>query len=240
MKSLYKILFFTLCLAFSMNGFSQKKKDYPFWKNVKRSTIKAPWIVGLGWNVIDDDGRAFKKWFDANKAWNVVPFPSKLSCEKALIQGWSVELAVNYNQLKNGKLINGDIIKTNKTFISADINGKFSFSDFMKKKTFFDPYLLHGYGYTWRDGSTHSSVATANIGLGFNCWVYNDMIGINVQSQAKFALVSPFIKTSSNYLQHSLGIVYKFQTGYSRYGQKPGRNGSKYKFFRNRSKTGVI
>lgn len=238
MKLIYTILFSSILLLCSLRGNAQDKKPSKsqFWKNVERSTIRSPWIFGLGWNVIDDDGKAFKKLFDASKSWNILPYPSKLSAEKVFIQGWSVEAAVNYNQLKSGKSINNDIIKSNKTFVSFDINGKFSFSEFMKNKIFIDPYVLHGYGYTFRDVSKNSSVATGNIGLGFNCWVYNDIIGINLQSQAKFALTSPFIKTSGNYLQHSLGIVYKFESISSRYGQKPGRSGSKYKFFKTRTK----
>lgn len=230
--SSFAITVFFLGLGLQASAQAKKFKGQ-FWDNVYRSTIRSPWTVGLGWNVIDDDGKPFNKLFDANGSWNVVPYPSKLSCEKALIQGWSVEFAANYNQMKSGKLINNDIAKSTQTFLSADINGKFSFAEFANLG-FFDPYVLHGFGYTHRGAGKSPNVATANIGLGFNCWVYDDMIGINVQSQAKFALKSPFIKTSGNYLQHSLGIVYKFETSQSRYGQKPGRAGNKYKFFKTR------
>jgi len=235
MKPVYSFLFIVSFLAMGFEGLAQDKKSKSqFWENVRRSTIRAPWIVGLGWNVIDDDGEPFNKLFDAGKSWNVVPYPSKLSCEKIFLQGWSVEAAANYNQLKSGKIINNDLAKTTQTFISFDINGKFNLMEFAKKKIFFDPYVMNGFGYTYRGSSKHSSVPTANIGLGFNCWIYNNIIGINVQSQAKFALISPIIKTPANYLQHSLGIVYKFETSSSRYGQKPGRMGNKYKFFKNR------
>lgn len=236
MKSLFTCSLLTLfiCTGFLASAQSGKSKGQ-LWENVRRSTIRAPWIAGLGWNVIDDDGKPFNHLFDANGSWNVVPYPSKLSCEKILIQGWSVEFAANYNQLKSGKRLNNDILKSTQTFISADINGKFSFAEFAPKLGFFDPYVLHGFGYTYRGAGANPNVATANVGLGFNCWVYDNMIGINVQSQAKFAIKSPLIKTSGNYLQHSLGIVYKFETGQSRYGQKPGRMGSKYKFFKTRA-----
>ncbi len=238
MKHLSISFFILFSLAFSLVGMAQGKKSKgQFWENVQRSTMRSPWIVGLGWNVVDDDGKPFNKLFDANKSWNVVPFPSKVSCEKVLIQGWSVEFAACYNQLKNGKTLNNDVLKSTQSFFSADINGKFSFAEFAKNLAFFDPYVLHGYGYTYRGAGKTTSAATANIGLGFNCWVYDDMIGINVQSQAKFALKSPFIKTSGNYLQHSLGVVYKFQVSESRYGQRPGRAGNKYKFFKTRSRT---
>lgn len=235
MKPIYTLLFTVFFLAYSFQGMSQDKKSKSqFWSGVKRSTLKSPWIFGLGWNVIDDDGEPFNKLVDAGKSWNVVPYPSKLSAEKIILQGWSAEAAINYNQLKSGKIINNDVIKTTQTFISFDINGKFNLMEFAKTKIFFDPYVMNGFGYTYRSSSKHSSVPTANIGLGFNCWVYNNMIGINVQSQAKFALISPIIKTPANYLQHSLGIVYKFQSTASRYGQKPGRVGNKYKFFKTR------
>lgn len=235
MKPLFIFLLSFLVFASHFNGIAQSKKpESLFMKNLKRSVKKSPWIFGLGWNVIDDDGRPFNKLFEAHTGWNVLPYPSKISAEKGLIQGWSLEAAINYNQLKDGKLVNGDIVSNNRSFLSVDINAKFNFAEFMKKKTFFDPYLLHGYGFTWRDVTKHSSVATFNIGLGFNCWFYNDKVGINVQSQAKFALTTPIIKTGANYLQHSLGIVYKFQL--NERGRKPGRSGSKYKFFKSRKK----
>jgi len=236
MKPLFTILLSFLFFASHFDGMAQSKKpESLFMKNLKRSVKKSPWVFGLGWTVIDDDGRPFNQLFEAEKAWNVVPYPSKVSVEKGLIQGWSVEAAINYNQLKDGKLVNGDIVSSSRSFLSVDINGKFSFAEFMKKRSFFDPYLLHGYGFTWRDVTTHHTVATFNIGLGFNCWFYNDKVGINVQSQAKFALTSPIIKTGANYLQHSLGIVYKLQL--NERGRKPGRSGSKYKFFKSRKTT---
>jgi OOP family OmpA-OmpF porin len=238
MKPISTLLFTVFFLAFGFQSMAQgKKSKSQFWENVARSTARSPWIVGLGWNVIDDDGKPFKKLVDVSNSWNIVPYPSKLSCEKALIQGWSVEATGSYNQLKSGKIVNNDLIKTTQTLISFDINGKFNLMEFAKKKTvFFDPYALGGFGYTYRSSKKNSSAPTANIGLGFNCWLYNDMIGINVQSQAKFALISPIIKTSANYLQHSLGIVYKFDSITSRYGRKPGRSGTKYKFLKTRKK----
>lgn len=235
MKPIYTLFITASLLALGFQGQAQSgKSKSQFWENVKRSTTRSPWIIGLGWNVIDDDGKPFDKLFDANNSWHVVPYPSKLSCEKVFIQGWSIEAAANYNQMKSGKTVNNDVVKSTQTFISFDINGKFSFSEFMKNKIFFDPYLLHGFGYTYRGVGKLSHAPTANIGLGFNCWVYDDMIGIRVQSQAKFAIASPFITSSGNYLQHSLGIVYKFSTVESRYGQTPGRTGNKYKFFKTR------
>lgn len=236
MKTLYTILLSIFFFAYGYEAVAQSRRpESQFMKNLKHSINKSPWIAGIGWNVIDDDGKPFNKLFSAKNSWNVLPYPSKISCEKGLIQGWSVEAAANYNQFKDGKIVNNDLVTTTKSFISVDINAKFSFSEFMKKKSFFDPYLLHGYGFTWRDMSKHTSVATLNIGLGFNCWLYNDIIGINVQSQAKFALTTPFIKTSANYLQHSLGIVYKIQA--EGRGKKPGRTGTRYKFFKTRTKT---
>jgi hypothetical protein len=71
------------------------------------------------------------------------------------------------------------------------------------------------------------SAVTANIGLGFNVWVYKGW-GLNVQSMAKFAINKA---TGRNYLQHSVGVVYRFNllTGY----RTPNRLGHRYNLFRN-------
>jgi hypothetical protein len=43
------------------------------------------------------------------------------------------------------------------------------------------------------------------VGAGLNIWIFHGM-GFNIQSMAKFGMIGP---SSSNYLLHSVGLMYK-------------------------------
>ena len=46
--------------------------------------------------------------------------------------------------------------------------------------------------------------------LGCNFW-FSKVIGLQLQSGGKFGLTSPFMG-KSNYMQHSVGLVFRFET----------------------------
>lgn len=211
-------LFFFLCLF--KYSFPQEKNKLGYYLS------NSEWTVQLGGNVVDDDGKPFKDLFNAPKSWNLPPYPTKIAVDKSLKHGWSTELAIVYNNYKNGKTINGETNKASHLFMSADLQGRYHLNDAFYLKEWFDPYLTHGFGYTFRSIAPYHHVATTNIGFGFNIDIY-ESFGLNIQTLAKFAIKSPFIKTGANYLQHSLGIIYKidligtkkpFKFGKRRYG----------------------
>lgn len=204
-------------------------------RRAKLELASTPWVIGLGGNVIDDDGKPFENFFDVKNGWNVAPFPTKVSCEKLMLHGWSSEFAFTYNYIKNGKIINGDVRTYTGNYMAFDLSAKYNFNEFFKTKSWLDLYMMHGFGFTHRDAVKYQNVATSNLAFGASAWIYEDMLGINVQTMAKFGLSAPLFKTGSNYLQHSLSIVYKFSS-------VAGSNGTraKYKFFKNRKPLGKI
>lgn len=207
-------LFFLMACVCSINSFSfAQKKIHPYLASAyapnqgfKHFMSKTPWIIQLGGNVVDDDGQPFNKAFDVNNSWNVLPFPTKLAIEKECKYNWNIELAFTYNTLKAGKTINNTIYTSEGSFFSADINGK----KILTKQFRIEPYLFSGFGYTMRSVSKYKDIVTLNAGVGFNIWAIDNVLGLNIQSTGKFGLTSPLLKTGSNYLQHSLGIIYKF------------------------------
>ena len=184
------------------------------------------WTAGISGVVIDDDGEPFKDLFNAKQSWNLLPFPTKASLEGFVDKGWSVEGAFTYSKYKAGKTINSDIIKTGGSFIAFDVNAKYDLNEVIGDTKAFSPYGIAGVGYTYRAVMDKKHCPTLNIGVGFNVWFYRGF-GINVQSMAKFK----FIPGTSNYLMHSVGLVYRFNllTGY----KTPGRLGHRYNLFRN-------
>ncbi len=187
------------------------------WERFIMPFRKSPWIVGPGWNIVDDNGNAWRKIFAAKSSWHLPPFPSSIYLEKMYTKGWSFVFAFNANRYKAGKLVNSDIPSTaNYMLLAFDLNAKFDFNelyDFNKlidpNIKYFDYYGTFGFGYTNRSAPRVHSAVTLNLGFGANVWIYEGW-GINLQSMSKFGLASPFFRTPKNYLQYSFGVVYKW------------------------------
>lgn len=167
------------------------------------------WAFGIGWNFVEDDGRGFCQPFDVNQSWNGLPYPTRLTVDKYLKHGLSVEFAGAYNNYKLGKLIN-DSINRSGMFLSFDINCKYSFYN-MIDIPWLDPYASLGLGLTQRNALDQRYTFTGNVAFGVNFWLYKGF-GINLQTSGKIGLTGDFMGPS-NYFQHSIGLVYKLQPG---------------------------
>jgi hypothetical protein len=172
-----------------------------------RSKEKRSWIFGLGWNVVDDNGSPFKKLFDIPNAWSMPWHPSQLSAELIGKNGFTYGAAFSYNKYKSGKTINSKVISGSFLFFNLDLFAKYHLKEHVKLPPRIDPYASAGAGYTLRFVGPYNNTATLNFGFGMNVWL-NQYIGLNLQSLAKFGLRSPFYKNGSNYLQHSIGVVF--------------------------------
>jgi hypothetical protein len=173
----------------------------------KKSPEERPyWLIGVGWNVVDDNSSAFSKIFDFVHSWNIRPYPTQLWVDRTKGGPLSFGAVFNYNQYRSGKIINGKEISGNYMFFSLDANMKYHFGQHLRIPEKYDVYLPVGAGYTLRFYPPNISTVTFNLGGGMNFWL-NDWLGLNIQSVAKFGLKSPIFKTSSNYLQHSAGFI---------------------------------
>lgn len=212
---LNKIIFFLFVIFASICADAQvknrnvgkKKKSIVYNKNKKAE--KPNWVFGIGWNVVDDNSYPFKKLFDIRKSWLIRPYPTQLIADRSYKNGFSLGGVFNFNMYKPSKLINGTIGGGSGLFFSLDFLAKYHLKEIINLPKWADPYLPFGTGYTLRFSPPHRNTFMLNMGVGANFWVYQEWIGINVQSLAKFGLKSPFLKTGSNYLQHSIGIVIK-------------------------------
>lgn len=197
---------------------------------------QTPWVVGGGWNVVDDDGRPFKKVFDVNKGWNIPAYPSRLFAQKVLDKekGWGVELGLTYNRHASGNYINSTFenVSGNKMLIAVDVAAIYDFNKLYDlnalmfgEQEIFQPYAHMGFAYTYRSigkafAPPHAGLIA--LGLGFNVWVYQGW-GIHVESVSKISMASKFPFNYGNYMQHSIGVSYKWQPA-------PMSLGKRYKF----------
>lgn len=178
----------------------------------------SPWVVGAGWNIVDDNGQKTKNIFDFKNSFNIPAYPSSIRVEKIYKDGISFVFNGSYNRYQSKKVINGDLNQTT-TFLAFDLGAKYNFSAlyninqewFNFDTDVFDYYATMGFGATFRNTDQVGNSGTVNIGFGLNSFVYNNW-GINLEAVGKFGLSGKFIQTAANYTQYSFGIIYKIES----------------------------
>ena len=89
-----------MALIFSALTFAQ---DLELTK--KDSIVQNYWLVTVGVNAVDDSGDEFGKLLDIDRAWNMLPYPSRVSIGRYFRNGIGLEAIGSYNQYKEGKII---------------------------------------------------------------------------------------------------------------------------------------
>lgn len=195
-------------LLLSLKSFAQPHK-----------TIKpfAPykWMVGVHWTVIEDDGNQLGDLFSVGKSWNYLYYPSKITVDRYLRYGWSLEASAAYMKYLPGKTVN-DTIGLGSTFFCGDINAKYSlYNQYAPNARWIEPYFTLGLGYTLRtNANVAPSIPTLNLGLGCNFWVHRSF-GVQIHTNGKLGLWPGFWDSGlhTNYFQHSAGFVFRWGDG---------------------------
>lgn len=174
------------------------------------TTKKNPykWMFGLSWSAIDDNGEAFTKLFDISGSFNFEYFPTRLMVDRYFKKGWSLEGLLTYNRLYSTKQIN-DTTGVSGMLVSGDLHLKYSFNRYFRRAKWFDPYLSMGLGVTYRDLRDQPVTPTFNTTFGANFW-FSRKWGAQLQTTGKLALSADIYTGNGDYLQHSLGVVYRF------------------------------
>ena len=170
-----------------------------------------PWVVGFGVNAVDMRGsRAFDMLVKDGLGtgdWNILPSISRISGEKYLNDGFTLQLAGSLNKIETGGdnwLASEDV---DQLYYAIDANVKYDLDPlvnmiFKGTTQYFDPYVYLGGGYTSIDSK---GAGMLNAGAGFNLWV-NENLGFNFQTGAKH----DFTDNVRGHYQHSIGLVFKF------------------------------
>lgn len=168
----------------------------------KDSIVTSSWMVGLGYNFVDDSGNQFEKLLDFENEWNAVAFPSRLSIGRYFKSGLGIEAVGSYNKYKVGKLIDGSINSVETDYFGIDARLSYDLNKIIGETGFFDPYIGVGLGYTDANGQGRG---TYNGVIGFRTW-FSDHWGLDFSSSGKWAMDND----ASNHLQHAVGAVYRF------------------------------
>ena len=170
--------------------------------NVSAQDSNNPWVISFGINTIDvrgssDFGDVVKDYLGSGD-WSTLPSISRISAEKYIKNGFSVQLVGSMNELDKA----GDEL-----YFAFDANVKYDINKlvdytFGSTSKLFDPYVYLGLGHTSIDKVGEMML---NVGFGFNTWL-NDSLGFNFQSGAK----RNFSGDVSDHFQHSLSLVFRF------------------------------
>ena len=203
----FAFLLFTLAICGCMapaNAQSQylRRKNDPY-----------RWMIGLGWNVVDDDGLAFSKLLDYKNSWNYLYYPTTLSMDKYLKKGWSFDGALSCNRYSKSKLIN-DSTGVKGIFAAADASFKYSFLPRMAHYAqWLDLYFAFGAGITYRQTMSAPLTPMVSLSLGANLW-FSKSFGLRLQTAGKLGLVSDIWTSKTDYVQHTIGLVYRIKPVY--------------------------
>ena len=197
------VILFTL--VFSVCGRAQS--DYLKFRTFQPYT----WMVGAGWNFVDNDGRSHSHILDIKTSWIANYYPSYISVDRYLKKGFSVELSGGFNQFTERKMVNEAYHAGH--IYSADLHAKFSFYKFLQPMKWLDPYVGLGIGLTQVATVNTEMYPTANGIVGVNFWIKN--FGIRSQGAAKFGLTSDIYNNDKNYIQYSAALLYRFPKRYA-------------------------
>jgi OOP family OmpA-OmpF porin len=171
--------------------------------NVNAQDQNNPWAVSFGVNTIDFyNGSGFGdqiKDLVGNKDWNVLPSISRISAEKYLEKGFSLQLAGSLNKITHFKT-EGD---SDFLYYSLGANVKYDVNNLIGDTSqYFDPFVYLGGSYVSADSESEGML---NIGVGFNTW-FNENLGLSFQH----ATITGFSGQVETHYQSSLGLVIKF------------------------------
>ncbi len=200
------MLVLTITPIFSQDSLQLTSKD---------SIVKSSWVLGLGFNIVDDTATPFGDTFmDIKDTWNAVPYPSRISIGRFFTNGLGIEAIGTYNKYKVGKIIDGAVNTAPREYFAIDGKISYDLNKLIGETAWFDPYLHVGAGYSSIGDIGRS---TANAGFGFNTW-FGDRWGANFNTMGKWGIE----EGSTKQLQHSAGVVYRFgiEKGLSKKGEE--------------------
>lgn len=189
-------LFFSLGLFITSLSFGQAT-----------TVLDVPWTIGLGVNIVDNDGDQFGS---LNNNWNFKN-PITLSGEYRFKKYLAGNMTISFNSLSSDNLQNGVKLPTNSLLFAMDANAKLYFDQFFMpdyKLNWIEMYVLAGLGYTTVELDS-TNTGTFNGGLGLQVW-FNDMknFGLRLQAAGKWGFVDQ--RYLNNYKQYSFELIYRF------------------------------
>ncbi|MDC6389788.1 OmpA family protein [Maribacter sp. PR1] len=182
----------------------------------KDSIVQSSWILGIGFNAVDDSGNVFDGLFNVGSEWNFVPYPSRVSIGKYFKSGLGVEAIGTYSVYKEGNIVDGEVNPSDIDYFGLDARLTYDLNKIVGQTGWFDPYVGIGLGYT---DANNLGRGTYNAIVGFRTW-FSDTWGLDFNSSGKWAMSQS--DGATNHIQHAVGVVYQFgiEKGLSKRGEE--------------------
>lgn len=176
--------------------------------------------IQLGWNIIDDNANSYGKLLNKD-SWYSDPFPGKLSMMKSINNDLKLELNLGVSKMRESYY--GERYLNPGLFTCFDLNLRYQINPFneffksLRRRNTLSSYIsqggitiepIVGFGYTGRTQTVFNRSVNFNFGLSGTYWVKRNRVGIFLQSLGKLGLDKNIIRTGSNYLHHSCGLVW--------------------------------
>lgn len=163
-------------------------------------------MVGVMWNIIDDDADRYANILNVSDTWNILPYPTSLNVDVYFKKGMSLDMIASYNVYDSSKVINGTTGSQGRTF-TLDAHFKYSFGFLMRQQRF-DPFIFIGAGYTGREAIFPQNMLSANVGAGFNIMIWQGL-GVQWRTTGRVGMLPEIYDPKYDMLQHHFGIIYK-------------------------------
>lgn len=161
-----------------------------------------PWVVGFGVNAVDfripTEFSEYAKDYIGTSDWNILPSVSRISVDRYLNDGFTLQLAGSLNKIEHFRTASD----MDELYWAIDASVKYDLNNLFGDTSWFDPYVYLGGGYA---NLGDLGEGTLNAGVGFNTW-FNENLGLNFQSGGK----KEFSDKVQDHFQHSIGLVFKF------------------------------
>tara|TARA_R110001592_G_scaffold164333_4_gene398417 strand:+ start:537 stop:1718 length:1182 start_codon:yes stop_codon:yes gene_type:complete len=195
-----KFFGFLLLLLAANYSFAQDELQI----TAKDSIVQSSWIVGVGFNAVDDSGNVFDGLFNVGQEWNIVPFPSRVSIGRYFKNGLGIEAIGTYNKYKEGNIIDAVVLLEDISYYGLDARLTYDLNQIIGQTGWFDPYIGIGAGYT---DANNLGRGTYNAVVGFRTW-FSDRWGLDFSSSGKWAMSQD--NGATNHIQHAVGVLYQF------------------------------
>lgn len=190
-----------ICLLFTFGQILSQEEDLKL--TSKDSIVTSSWMVGLGYNIVDDSGDAFNDFTTIKNQWNAVAFPSRINIGRYFKSGLGLEIIGTYNKYKKGFTIDGFANPEDINYFGIDSRLSYDLNKIIGETGWFDPYVGIGLGYT---DASNTPRGTYNAVVGFRTW-FSDRWGLDLSSSGKWAMGD---NGATNHIQHGAAVVYRF------------------------------
>lgn len=170
--------------------------------NFKDSVLTSYWIVGAGFNIVDDSEEGFSTLSTISGQWNMLPYPSRFSFGRRFKGGLGLELIGTFNRYKAGNTINSVVISENIPYRALDMRLTYDLSSILGNSRFLNPYIGAGFGTS---NSSNTTYPTYNAIVGLRMW-FSENWGIDLNSSGKWEGLNKV----NNHVQHAAAVIYRF------------------------------